>query len=87
MILRLSGKKYDHIRRCIHSSRVLENPYRVLGLQAGASKKEVKSAYRDLVKTCHPGTINLPLIFLVRYQKWMVMEIHILFQAMFRFIS
>ena len=59
MILRLSGKRYDHLRRCIHISRGLDNPYRILGLKAGASKKEVKSAYRDKVKTCHPGTINI----------------------------
>ena len=81
MILRLSGKKYDHLRRCIHSSRVLENPYRVLGLQAGASKKEVKSAYRDLVKTCHPGTINLPFIF------WFDFKNRWLWHTYFRFVS
>lgn len=54
MILRLSGKRYAHFRRCLHVSRIVENPYRVLGIKAGASKKEVKTAYRDLVKTCHP---------------------------------
>jgi len=54
MILRLSGKRYDHLRRCLHGSKIFENPYRVLGIKAGATKKEIKSAYRDLVKTCHP---------------------------------
>ena len=59
MILRLSGKRYDHLRRSLHMSEVLNNPYRILGLKAGASKKEVKTAYRDKVKTCHPGTENI----------------------------
>ena len=30
------------------------NPFEVLGLNAGASADDVRNAYRQLVKTCHP---------------------------------
>ena len=30
------------------------NPFEVLGLNAGANADDVRSAYRQLVKTCHP---------------------------------
>ena len=30
------------------------NPFEVLGLNAGANVEDVRSAYRRLVKTCHP---------------------------------
>lgn len=32
----------------------MKDPYEVLGLKSGASKEEVKSAYRKLAKTYHP---------------------------------
>ena len=32
----------------------MKDPYEVLGLQRGASKDEVKSAYRKLAKKYHP---------------------------------
>ena len=35
-------------------SHRLRNPYTILGISPGASKKEVKNAYRNKVKKCHP---------------------------------
>lgn len=32
----------------------LKNPYEVLGIKEGASKEEIKKAYRELVKKYHP---------------------------------
>jgi DnaJ-class molecular chaperone len=40
-------------------SIVMLNHYKVLGLSTGASKKEIHSAYRTLVKKYHPDS-NLP---------------------------
>ena len=39
-----------------HAAEVLntKNPFEVLGLNAGASADDVRNAYRQLVKTCHP---------------------------------
>ncbi|HOW22725.1 MAG TPA: J domain-containing protein [Sedimentibacter sp.] len=40
----------------------MKDPYEVLGLQRGASKEEVKSAYRRLAKKYHPDmNVNNPL--------------------------
>ena len=33
---------------------MIDDPYRVLGLQPGASDEEVKRAYRQLAKKYHP---------------------------------
>lgn len=33
---------------------MIEDPYKVLGLQEGASKEEIKKAYRKKAKECHP---------------------------------
>ncbi len=32
----------------------IRNPFEVLGLSAGASAEDVRTAYRQLVKSCHP---------------------------------
>jgi len=42
-----------HLRKLGVSPR-LRNPYTILGVSPGASKKEVKNAYRNKVKQCHP---------------------------------
>lgn len=34
--------------------------YEILGLQLGASQADVKQAYRDLAKTCHPDCFPDP---------------------------
>lgn len=33
---------------------MIEDPYKVLGIQEGASKEEIKKAYRKKAKECHP---------------------------------
>ncbi len=40
----------------VYSNR-LKEAYKILGLNEKASMEEVKSAYRTLVKTCHPDTL------------------------------
>ena len=40
-------------RPCEEVSRT-RNPFEVLGLNAGANADDVRNAYRQLVKTCHP---------------------------------
>ena len=40
----------------VYSNR-LKEAYKILGLNEKASMEEVKSAYRTLVRTCHPDTL------------------------------
>ena len=45
----LGSKRRLMMTRIRHSS-----PYDVLGIGPAATKKEIKQAYRDMVKQCHP---------------------------------
>ena len=38
----------------------MDNPYKVLGLQEGASDDEVKAAYKRLAKKYHPDLNSSP---------------------------
>jgi len=38
----------------------MNNPFEVLGLKGSASPEEIRSAYRALVKRCHPDMIQDP---------------------------
>ena len=39
----------------------MNNPFEVLGLKGWADQEEIRSAYRALVKQCHPDMIQDPL--------------------------
>ena len=47
----LPGSKGRALGAEVRSTR---NPFEVLGLNAGANADDVRNAYRQLVKTCHP---------------------------------
>ena len=38
----------------------MNNPFEVLGLKGWADQNEIRSAYRSLVKQCHPDMIRDP---------------------------
>lgn len=38
----------------VNATKHPSNPFEVLGLKAGAAADDVRAAYRQLVKTCHP---------------------------------
>ena len=40
----------------------MNNPFEVLGLKGWADQDEIRSAYRTLVKQCHPDMIQDPLL-------------------------
>ena len=40
----------------------MNNPFEVLGLKGWADQDEIRSAYRALVKQCHPDMIQDPLL-------------------------
>ena len=40
----------------------MNNPFEVLGLRGWADQDEIRSAYRALVKQCHPDMIQDPLL-------------------------
>ena len=39
----------------------MNNPFEVLGLKGWADQDEIRTAYRTLVKQCHPDMIQDPL--------------------------
>ena len=40
----------------------MNNPFEVLGLKGWANQDEIRSAYRALVKRCHPDMIQDPVL-------------------------
>jgi len=40
----------------------MNNPFEVLGLRGWADQEEIRSAYRALVKQCHPDMIRDPIL-------------------------
>ena len=40
----------------------MNNPFEVLGLKGWADQDEIRTAYRTLVKQCHPDMIQDPLL-------------------------
>ena len=40
----------------------MNNPFEVLGLKGWADQEEIRSAYRALVKQCHPDMIQDPIL-------------------------
>ncbi len=40
----------------------MNNPFEVLGLKGWADQEEIRTAYRTLVKQCHPDMIQNPLL-------------------------
>jgi DnaJ-class molecular chaperone len=44
----------------VGGSGMMDDAYLVLGIKAGASKKEIKRAYRKLAKKLHPDINNSP---------------------------
>ena len=44
----------------------MNNPFEVLGLKGWADQDEIRTAYRTLVKQCHPDMIQDPLLKRIR---------------------
>ncbi|MBC8283869.1 MAG: DnaJ domain-containing protein, partial [Nitrospinae bacterium] len=56
LLLGLSYDQHNKIREK-YSLEVLKTPYHVLEISSEASNEEVKKAYRNLIRTCHPDRV------------------------------
>ena len=45
-----------HVRRVIRTYATKRSPYAVLGLDRGATEREIKNKFRALAKALHPDT-------------------------------
>ena len=49
-----SGRYDPNFTRVLQRGRLLRNPYSVLGIDRTANEEEIKKAYWDIAKKCHP---------------------------------
>jgi DnaJ like chaperone protein len=55
-IFRLDGNAFERVRAAVAGSESTD-PYRVLGVERGATTQEIKTAYRKLIRERHPDAL------------------------------